>query len=161
AFDGRFLYLAPYDSPLPHGNVARYDTQASFTAAASWSTFDTSAGVNTNAKGFRGTAFDGRFVYFVPWNNAAPDGVVARYDTQAAFGTATSWSTFDTSTVDPSATGFAGAAFDGRYVYLVPANDGLPDGVVARYDAQAGFTDAASWSTFDVTTVDKNAKGFL
>jgi hypothetical protein len=34
--DGRYIYLAPWHTSGP---VARYDTTASFTAAASWSTF--------------------------------------------------------------------------------------------------------------------------
>src|SRR5262245_38042968 len=44
--------------------------------------------------------------------------------------------------------GYIGAVFDGQYVYFVPArNSGASNhGRVLRYDTQAGFTSAASWS---------------
>jgi hypothetical protein len=83
AFDGRYVYFVPDASD---GLVARYDTQATFTTDGSWSTFDMTT-VNMGAKGFRGAAFDGRYVYFVPCLNPSFDGLVARYDTQAAFTT--------------------------------------------------------------------------
>jgi hypothetical protein len=79
--------------------------------------------------------------------DAAPDAgtdasvVTAAYNdmTQAA-----NWSTFDTTTLNAKPSGFAGATFDGRYVYLVPRNvSAIPDGTVARFDAQAGFTAGA------------------
>ena len=173
AFDGRYLYLAPNGSTEGiDGLVGRYDTQSSFTATASWSTFDVTT-VNGGANGFRGTAFDGRYVYFVPGAHSVnglgvADGIIARYDTLAGFTASSSWSTFDVTTINANANGFAGAVFDGRYLYLVPAGytigDGgftTPDGIVARYDTQASFTTGSSWSTFDVTTVDQKAKGFV
>lgn len=172
AFDGRYVYFVPNNvgdsvNPVPDGVVTRYDTQATFGASASWSTFDTTT-VSGKAKGFLGAVFDGRYIYFAPNNDGAQDGVVTRYDTQADFTALGSWATFDATTVTASAMGFGGATFDGRYVYFVPgANDSAPDGgvsedgVVTRYDTQASFTATASWSTFDTTTVMTNAKGFI
>ena len=61
--------------------------------------------------------------------------------------------------MSPYARGFAGGAFDGRYVYLVPeGNTGTPastgqfmsDGFIVRYDTSQPFGNAGSWSTFDV-----------
>ena len=166
AFDGRYIYLAPRHGL---GNVvAQYDTQASFTTKASWSTFTTTV-LDANASGFVGAVFDGHYVYFVPYNNAANvyHGHIVRYDTQAAFGTQGSWSTFDTTTVDPNAKGFYGGVFDGHYLYLVPWISGTLDGgadaygsIVARYDTTQSFTTQGSWSTFDTTTVASSAKGF-
>src|SRR5262249_47500627 len=139
--------------------VTRFDTQvAFFDQATSWSTFDTT-GVDANAKNFFGSVFDGRYVYFVPTN-----GIITRYDTQASFSATTSWVTFDTSRVFATALHFSGAAFDDRYVYLVPFVDsvGSPSGMVLRYDTQATtFADTAAWSSFDATTVNANAMGFL
>jgi len=159
-FDGHYLYLSPYGEGAG-GVVARYDTTAAFTTPTSWSAFDTTS-VNPNAKGFYGAAFDGRYVFLVPfligtntWN-----GTIARYDTNAAFDVGASWSTFATNTVSPTLKGFWGAAFDGRYLYLAPTSNGSVDGVVARYDTQAPFALAASWSSFDTTTVDAKAKGY-
>jgi hypothetical protein len=162
AFDGRYIYFVPSDNAPPlSGVVARYDTQASFIDASSWSTFNATT-VNPGSQGFVGGAFDGRYVYLVPFSNVygVTDGVVTRYDTQASFGDPSSWSTFDTATVDASATGFGGAAFDGRYIYLVPAYNGTLDGIVARYDTQSTFTTATSWITFDVASVNANAVSY-
>ncbi|HTQ46545.1 MAG TPA: hypothetical protein VMI75_27520 [Polyangiaceae bacterium] len=162
AFDGRFLYLVPGGSGL----VRRYDTQAPLDAPQSWSSFDV-ATVDPNAGEFRGAAFDGRYVYFVPYgcprcaDSSTLGGVVTRYDSQAPFADASSWSTFDLTTVDPGATGYVGAAFDGRYLYLAPYGiDYAYQSLVARFDTQAPFASASSWSTFDTTVVDAGAQGF-
>lgn len=156
-YDGRYLYLAPY---AVDGRVARYDTTLGFASAASWLTFDTST-VNALAKGFQGGAYDGRYVYFVPYGGAGTfSGVVARYDATASFGAAASWTTFDTGTLDPKARGFFGGAFDGRYIYLVPYFNGTAHGTLARYDTQAAFGVAGSWTTFDTTTLNASALGF-
>jgi hypothetical protein len=90
-------------------------------------TFDTTS-VNANAKGFLGGSFDGRYISLVP---GAYDGVVARYDTRATFTAAASWTTFGITSVNANATGFYGAAFDGRYLYFVPNGTGA-SGVTAR-----------------------------
>ena len=160
-FDGRYVYFASLNAT---GTVTRYDTQASFTTGASWTTFDATT-VNANARGFWGAAFDGRYVYLVPNSyNGTPHGTVTRYDTQAPFGTAGSWSTFDTTSLSANAKGFVGATFDGRYIYFVPYAYGTTvdsiSGLVARYDTKAAFGSAASWSTFDATTVNAHAEGF-
>jgi hypothetical protein len=156
-FDGRFLYLIPYVTNV----MVRYDTQSSFAAVSSWTAFDLSA-VSPSAPAFVGGAFDGRFLYLVPLFTATPSGLVLRYDTQAAFAVSSSWSTFDTTTVTANAKGFCGAAFDGRFVYLVPflSAAGMASGLVTRYDTQAAFATASSWSTFDTTTLAAAAKGF-
>ncbi len=136
-------------------------TYNDMTNPSNWSTFDTAtlADGGASAGGYITSAFDGRYVYLVPGNG----GVVPRYDTRAAFGSASSWSTFDVGTVDGSAGGFRGAAFDGRYVYLVPYLSGPTTfgGTVVQYDTHAPFGAAGSWSTFDTTTVDAAAMGFF
>ena len=65
--------------------------------------------------------------------DAASDSVATVYHdmTNPAF-----WSTFDLTVVSPSAKGFVGAAFDGRYVYLVPANNGSRHGLVTRQNVR-------------------------
>ncbi|MCU0723802.1 MAG: DUF2341 domain-containing protein, partial [Planctomycetes bacterium] len=46
--------------------------------------------------------------------------------------------------------GFFGAAFDGRYLYLVPEYDGAgPSGEVVRFDTAGGFGRTSSWAAFD------------
>ncbi len=160
AFDGRYIYLAPYNNGAYDGVTARYDTQGGFGDAAAWSTFDI-ATVDANAVGYQRAAFDGRYLYYAPHYNGAYHGNVARYDTQGDFATASSWSTFDASTIDARSKGFLGVEFDGRYLYLIPYYDGTAyEGVVTRYDTTADFATAASWSTFNVAGVNGNAVGF-
>jgi hypothetical protein len=140
-FDGRYVYLVPNGTMSGLLSlVARYDTQASLGSTTGWLVFDVSK-VSSGARGFTGGAFDGRYVYLIPWANSestgAPafDGVIVRFDTTAGpsgFQDVSNWSSFDTSTLSSNATGFFGAVFDGRFLYLVP-NVGT---VVARFDAR-------------------------
>lgn len=132
AFDGRNVYFVPARGGA-NGLFVCYDTTAPFDAAGSWSSFDTSI-ANAAAKGFTGAAYDGQYMYFAP---AFGGSIATRYDTTSAFDAATAWTVFDTTKVDSNAKGFRGAIFDGRYVYLVPFNNGNPDGVVARFDAKS------------------------
>ena len=159
AFDGRYVYFVPWRQSI----VTRYDTKADFNVATSWTTFDTTT-LSARTKSYFGAGFDGRYLYFVPFydtGNINPSGLFTRYDTQAAFTTGASWSTFDTLGANPNAQGFAGAAFDGRYIYGAPSfGEGTSDGVVARYDTQSTFTIGKSWATFDTTTLDPSADRF-
>jgi hypothetical protein len=195
-FDGRYVYYVPYLSGTTHPSVvARFDTTGSLTVASSWAWFDVSTlSVDGGAVpgGFFGAGFDGRYVYFVPHDDGVVDGRVVRYDTtpldggapgdaasdagdaggsasNAAFGNASLWQTFDVSTTNPGAVGFSGAVFDGTSLYLVPNTNDLFDaavhngtsGIVARLQTSGAFTAASSWSTFDMTTVNGLAENFL
>ena len=95
----------------------------------------------------RGAVFDGRYVYFIPYLHGVVESILARYDTLGAFNAADAWTTFNLATLsaDGGATtsGFFGGAFDGRYVFFIPRNDGAPDGRVLRYDSQASADAAA------------------
>lgn len=163
-FDGRYIYLAPYSNGAVHGNIVRYDTLASFTAPAAWTTFDV-ANVSAAAKGFFGAVFDGRYVYLIPQRNGAGcDGVIARYDTRASFGAVSSWSMFDIAALDASAVGFFSGTFDGRYLYLCPFKDGTSvasSGRIARYDTERKFEDSSSWLVFDASQLTTGAPAFL
>ena len=166
-FDGKYVYLVPFTpASVRSGLVARYDTTATFNVKASWQTFDTTA-VDPGAKGFNGGMFDGRYVYLVPGNNDQPDGILARYDTQAAFGAKASWSTLDVSATNARAKGFVGGAFDGRFLFLSPFSAvlGTRTDVVVSYDTTGSFVDAGDGdsgavTTFPLTSLDQNAKGY-
>lgn len=159
AFDGRYVYYVPRNTgPSPPGGlVVRYDTQSAFDQAGSWSKYDLVPNVNVNAKGFTGAVFDGRYLYFMPSSGTT---FVARYDTQQPFTTQGSWSTFDVTTANTNAKGFYGGAFDGRYVYLVPGNNGTANGFLMRYDTTTAFGSTSSWAGFDIASVNAGAVGF-
>jgi hypothetical protein len=128
----------------------RYDTKSPFTTATSWTFFNTAKLEGPNTQGFAGGAFDGRYVYLCPFDSLT--GVITRVDVDADFVDAKSWSTFTANGVSPRADGYWGGAFDGRYVYMVPfENTGTNlDGLAIRYDTTATFSDADSWSKYDM-----------
>lgn len=80
---------------------------------------------------------------------------MTRFDKGADFKTARTG--FDAKTmVNADATGFAGAAFDGRHVYFVPRSTDVTTGVVLRHDIDGDFVNASSWSNVDITIATKN-----
>jgi hypothetical protein len=136
-FDGQFVYFVPAGAQFTATFTVRYDTHQPFGQTGSWSSFDIKQ-LNASAGGYVGGAYDGRFVYYVPYGGAKGlSGLVARYDTQGTFTMAAAWQTIDLTTIDPNAQGYAGAAFDGRYLYLSPnLSAGSPAHLAARFDAR-------------------------
>ncbi len=158
SFDGRYIYFAPFGyDPFAHGRVLRYDSSGDFRSETSWAVYDAGATGGLNTRGYYGTAFDGRYVYFVPFHDGADfHGRVLRYDSSGDFDSAESWEAFDAGETEGMATvGYKGAVFDGRYVYFVPfrTNDSR-HGRVLRYDSSGDFTDEASWAAFDAGSTD-------
>lgn len=163
AFDGRYLYLAPYYNGAYHGTIARYDTHGAF-ARESWETFDLTT-INATAKGFLGSVFDGRYIYLVPYayfrtaTMTYMNNTVMRFDTRAGRGLAdaNSWASHKSPAV-----GYHSGAFDGRYVYFVQFYTGTAyGGIVARVDTKADFTSDSSWSAVNVATFNGSARGFV
>ncbi len=152
AFDGRYLYLAPGAS-----TTVRFDTTQGFTSAASYTEFSLAA---LGADGgpppevFNGAAYDGHFVYYVPDLLGAYCNAV-RYDPTGSFTDPASWSVYDVGQTGAPG-GFAGVAFDSRYLYYSPWGNVQSDplSVIARLDTTAPFAADASWSTFDTSTLD-------
>jgi hypothetical protein len=168
-FDGRYVYFAPFynDGNLPHGEVLRYDTTGAFSTAASWLTYtpgDHEVGVDP--VGYAGGVFDGRYVYFAPFqNHTGPSGEVLRYDTSGDFLSRESWLTFDAAAhgLGANLRGYIEAVFDGRYVYFAPWRYGTEsNGEVLRYDTFGVFTDLSSWGFFDAGAhgVGFNPRGY-
>lgn len=151
-FDGRYLYIIPAytGAGADASTFVRYDTQSSFTSASSYSTFDSTA-LTANAKNYYGGAFDGRYIYFTPYVSSANAGrsIFLRYDTQGAFNSTSSWTTYDVTALNAAFVGFASAAFDGRYVYFGPTISSAQHGYWLRYDTQgSGFNVAGSWTSY-------------
>jgi len=157
AYDGRYLYV------VGDAAILRHDAQSAsgFADPSGWAQFDVTTSLGPALGGFVGAVFDGRWMYFVPGSDNGGYLDVVRYDTSSPFEDAGSWSAFNVAN-GYSAHGFAGGAFDGRYVYFAPSRDAMQvDGDVVRYDTTADFSTQSSWQEFDLTTVDPGAKGFF
>jgi hypothetical protein len=145
AYDGRNVYLVPYQNSPPL--LVAYDTTSTsqFTDVDAWTSFDLrllfagdggSADVGV-APGFVGAAYDGKRLFLAPAGNlttlqgSAPVPVIA-YDTTAPLTFVTSYSSYDPSVLNGNALAFEGAAYDGQYVYFVPHGYS----VVARFEAK-------------------------
>ena len=140
-FDGRYVYFVPYGDCSV---VVRCDTTRDFRNAKSWQAYDADNTGGLYTKGFDGAAFDGRYVYFVPFYDGKDliHGNALRYDTRGGFADPKSWVAYDASqTSGLLSKGYNGGAFDGRYLYMAPWHDGMAypksivgHGRVLRYD---------------------------
>jgi hypothetical protein len=108
-FDGRYVYFPGQRSPSG-GVVARFDTTGNFQSA--WVEAPT-----PGSAVYGGGRFDGRRVIFAP-DGAGPAIV---YDTSTPF--TASASIFTSQALQGSV---SGTAFDGEYVYFVPADTSTP-----------------------------------
>lgn len=156
-FDGRYVYFTPnHNGTAYHGEMLRYDTTLDFMSVGSWTVFDPGAeGVGTRTGGYRGTVFDGRYLYLVPGrDDTSEHAEVLRYDTTLDFVATASWKAFEPA---GSAKGLWGGTFDGRYIYFSPRYDGAAwSSEVLRYDTTQGFDTASSWKTFDPVAAGMN-----
>jgi hypothetical protein len=121
---------------------------------SSWDAYDPGAnGVGNDPDGYHGAVFDGKYLYFAPYDNGSgKHGEVLRYDTTANFDEATSWTTYDPGNngVGNDPDGYVRAVLDGQYVYFVPYNNGSAEhGEVLRYDITGDFDDVSSWAAYD------------
>jgi len=144
-FDGRYVYYAPYNSDT----FVRFDTQGVFTTASDWSqmSMSTAQGAAELEAAYRGTTFDGRYVYYAPCNS----DTFVRFDTQGTFTTAGDWTQMSMSTAQGAAaldSAYAGATFDGRYVYFAPHSSDT----FVRFDTQGTFTTAGDWTQMSMST---------
>jgi len=155
-FDGRYVYFAPqHDGATRHGKVLRLDTHGAFHSPDSWHGYDAGNTGGLSTKGYYGAVHDGRYVYFIP--RMGTDGAHNRFlrlDTHGEFNAPESWSAHDVG----GKVSYQSAAFDGRYIYLVPGYDGTPSdptsGRVLRYDTWSGFADPASYVIYDASRTD-------
>lgn len=156
AWDGKdALILVPRHGPnnitFPSGFVWKLDLSKPLTDPVVQ--FDAQQKIDMAARQFGGGVFDGRYVYFAPLDGGGMPGdgtgaLTIRYDTQAPFDQATSWTAFDLGMVGANAHGYVGGTFDGRYVYFVPNKTSL----AIRYDTTKPFGSATSWETHDAGT---------
>ena len=120
-----------------------------------FSAFDAGQVDGLPSRGFFGAVFDGRYVYGCPSRTDSPfsavHGGVLRYDTHRNFKEIASYEAYDAGLTDGLVTkGFYGGAFDGRYVYFNPRDDGTTKhSRFLRYDTRGDFKRVASWAAFD------------
>jgi hypothetical protein len=141
-FDGRYVYFADkYQNTL----IIRYDTNAAFTTAGSWTVFNYNSVLSLSQQNLSASTFDGRYVY---WLSDVTTSRWIRYDTRGTFATAGAWQVFDISTVYSGATtaGFKSPVFDGQYI-TVSGN-----GIFLRYNTALSFTTVSSYEWFNYTT---------
>jgi hypothetical protein len=152
-FDGTQTYFAPQNA----GAVVRHVADASFDAG--WSALPVTGK-------YSGAILDPKHITFAP-----NGGVAAQLDLSGPWAAGSAWSTFFMGSLDAgpdtgldagtdagllSYVGYFGGTFDGRYAYFAPGFfQGVGFGnVVVRVDTLAPFTDAGSWATFDMTSLD-------
>lgn len=157
-FDGRYVYFVPGLGGLTSsGQITRYDTTLSFTNSLSYNFFDMSS-AQSNSTGFASGVFDGQYIYFTPQINRTGTyfGQISIYDTTLPFTTASSYSFFDTRALNTLSKGFAGQAFDGRFIYFMNLNGGQ----ITRYDTTLTFLNSLSYNFFNTTSLQSNSTGF-
>ena len=150
SFDGRYVYFVARNSDT----FVRFDTQGVFTAVGDWSQMNmsTAQGGAEVDVAYRDSCFDGRYVYFVPFNS----DTFLRFDTQGVFTTVGDWDRMNMSTAQGGATldeAYVDASFDGRYVYYAPVNSDT----FLRFDTQGVFTTAGDWSQMNMSTAQGGA----
>jgi len=152
--------LAFTDTVLSAGSTAFYRVAepVAFTALNQPGAFTAFAATNVNGlntTGYGGAVFDGRYIYFAPFQSGGYHGRVLRYDTQAGFTNIASWTAYDAGNVNGLTTrGYEGGVFDGRFVYFSPAASGIQAGKVLRLDTTGNFMNATSWTAFDASNID-------
>ena len=157
ALDKALTVAAWVESPTARAEamqalVSQWQPRAAFDA---FSAYDAGHTDGLVTQGYFGAVFDGRYLYFCPIRDqqerTSVHGRVLRLDTQADFKDPAAWAAYDASHTDGLHTaGFYGGAFDGRYAYFNPRDDGTAHhSRLLRYDTQADFKDPAAWAAHD------------
>ncbi|MBP7461586.1 MAG: hypothetical protein KBA26_09885 [Candidatus Delongbacteria bacterium] len=170
--DHRYIYFVPYgDQNGANPYALRYDTEGDFKDKSSWKAVNTMVvAENTNAKGYYGCAYDGKYIYYVPFANqsgAKFHAMMMRYNTSLPFENKSSWDCYDAGNTNSESTvGYKGAVYDGRYVYYVPFRD--KEGIggqhtrVLRYDTELSFSNEIGWNCYDASYTDSlNTIGYV
>jgi len=113
------------------------------------------------ACGYSGAIFEGKYIYFVPYNNGAYHGKVLRLDTERPFKFANSWEVCDVgSLAGGTAKGYWGAVVVDNFIYFSPYKATVAHGQILRYDVTQPFKSAGAWTVFNAANVSTNCKGF-
>lgn len=155
AYHSGYIYLANND----YGENVRYNVELPFDDSASWEVFDTED-IAAGVKGYQGIVATPTHLYYIPYSNGSAHGQLTRFDVTGDFTNSSNWEYFDMTTVDADAKGFAGGVFDGRYVYLAGFNNPSRETTI-RYDTLADFSTSGSYTSFETTDINANARGYI
>ena len=150
SFDGRYVYFVANRSDT----FIRFDTQGVFTTAGDWEQMNmsTAQGGALLDGAYVRSAFDGRYVYYVPFVS----DTFIRFDTQGTFTTAGDWEQMSVSTAQGGAAddiSYTDASYDGRYIYYVPRESDT----FLRFDTQGTFTVTDDWDRMNLSTAQGGA----
>ena len=153
--DGRYVYFAPQlnASQQRHGQALRYDSHGPFSDPSSWCGYDAGHTSGLNTKGYYGAVHAGDYIYYVPRTDGENlHSRFLRYHRRGAFTDPDSWSAYDIG----HQCSYQSAAFDGRYIYLVPGYDQQSGetGKAVRFDTRGAFSDPSSYLTYDAGNTD-------
>ncbi len=162
--DGRYLYITGQGSHTSNFIVS-YDITKDFSSLSSYSSFSLFNINGFYADLFQGMAFDGRFMYFAPLGNYLGffSGQLLRYDTTLPFTSSTSYAFVDMQGYQGyNNTGWRGIFFDGRYIYVIPSDNGLALGlgVLAQYDTLLPFSITIGFTFLQFPAVNSNLISF-
>lgn len=148
--DGRYGYFVPADNGVASGDsyfgkIARVDLVDFSTVSVLDLTL-----TDPDLKGFLGGFTDGRYGYFVPYDNGDKFGKVVRVDLNDF----ASITVLDLSLTDPDLKGFYGGFADEDYAYFSPY--GGIHGKIARVNSD----DFATVTVLDLTLTDPDFKSF-
>jgi hypothetical protein len=171
-YDGHYFYLAPFSGNVAARHVASAPLDSEW-SVGSTNGFDFSIQEQISPPHFWGSAYDGVFVYFIPYKT--DELTIAAYLTSGQFNDDGAWATYSMASLFSTGSGtsvvgelpgFVGAAFDGKRLFLAPAGQittsagtvtPLP---VVTYDTTKALTTAASYTTFDPTTLAGGARAY-
>ncbi len=153
------MYSAPYIYLIPSvtQTIIRYDTTKPFGQASSYDCFDLSTMI-ANGGNFIGSNMIGKYLLMIPYmiiSNKSRYTTAVLYDTTKPLTNASSYQTFDVSSVDPIASGYQGAWLDNNnYLWLIPdGNDangtnGVRFPPFLAWNTSLPFTNPTSWTAY-------------
>ena len=147
AYDGRYIYYSAFNS----NTFIQFDTQGQFTTASDWSkmSMSTAQGAVLLDSAYIGSIFDGRYVYYAPYNS----DTFIRFDTKGtSFATVGDWEQISMSTVHGAIAvnaAHSGCIFDGRYIYYTA----FSAATFLRFDTQGtSLSTIGDWERMSMST---------
>lgn len=164
-FDGRYLYLSPYqlDWNTTHGHAVRFDTKGTFTDPASWSLFDMTNLAN-GAKGYHGALTTRDWILFVPYVRDQKEyhGLMSMVKRGDDFSSPESWKTVNLQQFHGEACGYiAGSPIQNGFVLAPYYNGKERHGLAAYCQDPSEIENPDQWQFMDLTNLHPKARGYF